>query len=510
MRDYLNLLDNILAEANLGANEIPSTKLSTVVNPKTKQPYTRPELFLQKVMLKSPFTLVKGGQVVINPKEAPKVKQWLLTGPKGVITMTTMDGGTVKNTDLQKTPEFAKGSDKENVKVKGSDIFDVQQTDIKDIGNKLDDVLKAGGFPVNQMYEKIATSPAIKSLGSPLGTGIIAMANQIQQGQQATVPADIPPAEQKAIELYASEYLGVMGLPTGATPFMKGKRSDFDKFVGMDLSSMIVYFPKDTANPLADSFSIENTATGHAVKISSKAAGKGAAPSLTSLKFPDVVAKKYPEVAEFHKVAINPSLDSFDQIFAIANWLYKNSPKSMPSEYLPLVPFGADTVAALKNNLKKGTPIPKNISSVFSKRISEKVKAGKATDGGKCWYTLVVDVMNAVNKNNALPNFQAAAIEALGYNFIQIYSNIKGDKLVSEAFWPGMVDGVVVLKTKAGATDPYQGKLSFQISYGKDVDESVGAGSSTEEVPLQVKHGIVPTNEPQVDTIAVYGRKRQR
>ena len=35
MRDILNLLDNLLVEANLGAPEIPAAKLSAVPNPKT-------------------------------------------------------------------------------------------------------------------------------------------------------------------------------------------------------------------------------------------------------------------------------------------------------------------------------------------------------------------------------------------------------------------------------------------------------------------------------------------
>jgi len=504
MRDLLNLLENILSEANnLAAGTLNNNQ--TAIDPATKQKYSRADRFLQKVKAGSPFTLSNGDEVVIDPKEAVNVKRWLATGPAGILTMKTAAGSTVPtvtNTQLKKTVEFG-STEKETIKVKGSDVFDVRKTDIKDVGNVVDDVIKAGGFPVSQMYDKIATSPAIKTLGSPLGTGIVAMAKQIQQGQSASIPPGLSAPEQKAIELYASEYLGVMGLPTGATPFMKGKRSDFDKFVGMDLSAMIVYFPKDTANPLADSFSIENKTTGHAVKISSKAAGAGAAPSLNSLKFPDSVATKYPEVADFHKVATDKTLDTFDQIFSIANWLYTNAPKAMPREYLPLVPFTSKTTQTLKDNLKKGTPIPKGMQAIFNKRMTDKVKISKATEGGKCWYTLVTDVCNAVNKNNALPNFQPATIEALGYNFIQIYSNIKGGKLISGAFWPGMVDGVVVLKTKAGATDPYQGKLSFQISYGKkgkDVDESV-------------IEPVVPTSvekPKQLGNKKTLGRERQR
>lgn len=42
------------------------------------------------------------------------------------------------------------------------------------------------------------------------------------------------------------------------------------------------------------------------------------------------------------------------------------------------------------------------------------------------------------------------------------------------------------------------------------VKEEFGSGSSTEETPLQVKHGIIPSSKPQVDNIAIYGRKFKR
>ena len=126
MRDILNLLDNLLVEANLGAPEIPAAKLSAVPNPKTGKPYTRPELFLVKVKTGSPFTLISGEEVVIDPKEARAVAQWIVSGPKGPkgsITLRTQDGGTVKNTELLKTIEFG-SKEAENIKIKGSDVFD--------------------------------------------------------------------------------------------------------------------------------------------------------------------------------------------------------------------------------------------------------------------------------------------------------------------------------------------------------------------------------------------------
>jgi hypothetical protein len=69
MRDILNLLNN-LTEEKLAASQIPITKASGVVNTKNGKPYNRQELFLVKVKTGSPFTLVSGGEVVIDPKDA--------------------------------------------------------------------------------------------------------------------------------------------------------------------------------------------------------------------------------------------------------------------------------------------------------------------------------------------------------------------------------------------------------------------------------------------------------
>jgi hypothetical protein len=501
MRDILNKLKNIV-EANLAFNTLPATKASKVKNPTTGQPLTRQELFLQKIQQGSPFTTTTGDEVVIDPGEETKVAQWFSTGPKGVLSLATADGGQIKNTELLKTVEFG-SSESETIKLKGSDIFDVpkaQKDFIKDINNNVEEILQAGGFPVSQMYEKIANSTQMAALGKT-GDAVILMAREANEGRVPTYPPGLRPAEEKAIELYASEYIGVMGLVSGSTPFMRGTRADFDKFVGINLSDMIVYFPKDTSNPLADSFSIENDENGHAVKISSKAAGKGAAPSMASLKFPAQVAEKYPDVAEFHRIATQPGVDTFQQSFVMMNWLANHAPETIPAEYGPLLPFSDETMFALMNSLKKNTPVDDKLKSVFDKRISSKIiNDPKSTYGGKAWSAVTADVMAAVNKKNALPDFQAAVIESLGYNFIQLYSNNKGGKLVSQAFWPGKVNGTVVMKTKAGAPNPFKGKMSFELSAGKGVDESEELTPASPEV--------VP--ERPKDNIKKYGRPFQR
>ena len=165
MRDLLNLLDNILIEANLAAGEIPPKKLSAVLNPKTNKLFTRPELFLHKVKTGSPFTKIDGSEVVINRGDAGVVADWLATGPKKTIVMRTTDGDTVKNTDLLKTVEFG-SKESENIKIKPSDVFSTDpKAQVTDFGNSIDTLLQAGGFPASEMYSKIANNPALVKMG---------------------------------------------------------------------------------------------------------------------------------------------------------------------------------------------------------------------------------------------------------------------------------------------------------------------------------------------------------
>ena len=493
MRDILNLLN----EANLGAPEIPSTKASAVKDPKTGKLMTRPALFLYKVMNSSPFTLVSGGEVTIDPAEAKRVAQWVKTGPAGAISLRTTDGGTVKNTQLLKTVEFG-SKESETIKLKGSDIFDTTDQEVKDFGNSVDALLAAGGFPASEMYSKIANSPQMQKLGK-IGDAVILMAREAAEGRVPTFPPGLKPAEIKAIELYASEYIGVLGLLSGATTFKRGSREEFNKFVGTDLNDMIMYFPKASNNPLADSFSVVNDETGHAIKISSKAAGKGAPPALSSIKIPANVKKKYPEAAEFYRVATDPGLSAFTQPFAMMNWLAANTAIANP--YKSLTPFSYELVAKLADSAKNGTPLPAKIMKIFNSRLGAKVQANPAPDGAKAWYAVIKDVINGVN-SGAVKGFQPAIIQSLGYNFIQLYTNAKGNKLVSEAFWPATIHGEVKLKTKGSSADPGKGKISIEVSPGK--------AEKLKEEPNELVPAAPKVVQPRKNNIKKYGRPFQR
>jgi len=494
MRDLLNIFDSILTEATLAAGQIPPKSLSGVVNPKTKKPYTRQELFLLKVKTGSPFVKTDGTPVTINRGDAGLVADWFASGAEKPIVMRTTDGDTVKNTELQKTVEFG-SKESENIKIKGSDVFNTDDTEVADFGNSIEAVMTAGGFPAIDMYNAIANSPQIKKLGK-VGDAVIYMAKQITEGKVPQFPPNLSAQETKAIELYASEYLGVLGLVSRIVPFKQGNREDFDNFIGTDLGSMIIYFPKSVSNPLADSFSVTNDETGHSIKISSKAAGKGAPPSLTSLKLPDDVREKYPEAAEFLDSAQDPGISTYSQPFAMLNAMYEVSPNNVPKEYAPLLPFSDEFVSQLESTVKSNKPMPKNIMNIFYKRLNPEVIESDNSDGGKAWYAVTTDIIKAVNKGSAVPNLREALIESLGYNFIQLYTNVKGGRLVTEAFWPAKLNGNVKLKTKGSASNPKKGKLSVEISPGKE-SEKIEIGSSSGSANI----GSADTSTDDLDAV---------
>jgi hypothetical protein len=270
-------------------------------------------------------------------------------------------------------------------------------------------------------------------------------------------------------------------------PFVRGSREEFEEFVGGNLSDMIMFFPKASNNPLADSFSVVNDNTGHAVKISSKAAGKGAPPSLGSMKLPKEVREKYPDAAEFLDIAQDPALSQFTQPFAMMNHLHLINPNKVPKAYHTMLPFDPNVVSQIEASMKSGKSLPRGIMKNFEKQLSDKVLYGTAADGGKAWYAVTSDVMRAVNSDRAVPDLRAALIESLGYNFIQLYTNVKGNKLVTQAFWPAKISGQVKLKTK-GSAGEIKGKMSVEISPGgADLDpgEIPGVAASDAEIADQ-------------------------
>ena len=205
-----------------------------------------------------------------------------------------------------------------------------------------------------------------------------------------------------------------------------------------------------------------NKQTGNALAISSKAAGKGAPPALTSLKMPEFLSRKYPDAYQFIRVAQTKGT-GITQPMYLMNWIAQNIPDVLPEAWRNVVPFSESDMQAVQDSMKgKDVNIPDDILSAALSRLSPKVREGTATPGGKVFYSVISDVMKVVNAG-AIPNFRECILTSLGFNFVQIYSNIKNGQLSVRAFWPAKVDGKVSLKSKSSAGAD-KGKISYQVS----------------------------------------------
>ena len=177
---------------------------------------------------------------------------------------------------------------------------------------------------------------------------------------------------------------------------------------------------------------------------------------------PDFIKKKYPEAYEFIRVAQTQGT-GITQPFYMMNKLHEMDPNLIPDAYRGLVPWNEEVMSQIAQSFKgKPAKIPMKVLQAAAKRLSEKVAQGTATDGGKVFWAVISDVMKLVN-GGAVPNFREAILTSLGFNFVQIYSNIKNGVLETKAFWPAQITGRVMLKTKSSASED-KGKIGYQVS----------------------------------------------
>ena len=356
------------------------------------------------------------------------------------------------------------------------------------------------------------------------GQAVIEIAKSIVSGGTPTIPREYIKNEQikKSIVDYAGEYLGVLAMVNGRSDFPKQK--EFLSWLGGDLSSLTIRFPSKTNLALADSFAtIVNPDSEHQINISSKGTGGGAAPSLSGLVVPDHLKKKakYKDAINFIELCQNKSLPTpttISQVYLAMNLLHEIDPGSIPTEFLQFLPWERTIVSEVNSSMKNREPMPE-YQSLWA---SVNFKSAKANDGGKLTYVVKQAVLNAVN-GGALPNFEAAVLEILDYNFIQQYTTVenKTGKLSFHTQWPAKLDGTITLETKSGASDPTKGSFSFKLKpKGAKADaadaDQVGAdsdqlGTDGPQAPTTVtgKHvEIKPKGAPEANKPDV-GRDRR-
>lgn len=83
--------------------------------------------FLNKIKTGSPFQMVGGGEVVIDPSEYDRLLPILKPGAKGQLKLKTADGGAILSSKLAKTAEFggqAAGAEGESIKFNRGEVVE--------------------------------------------------------------------------------------------------------------------------------------------------------------------------------------------------------------------------------------------------------------------------------------------------------------------------------------------------------------------------------------------------
>ena len=472
MRDLINIIDG-LNEATLEPSQI------------IKYP-ERFDAFISHIRDGKPFYTEKEGiEVILKPEEADRFLQLKTQGQfRGALKGIDQSGKEWPLSSFRKTAEFGGASVRpgddspESLKKEGA-LLKPSQIGI------VDRPISAG-----QLSNEIVNNQVLNSTG--YGQAVIGMAQNILSGEPVAVSKDLIKNEQikKAIVDYAGEYLGVLALINNQTKFPR--REEFLEWLGGDLSSLVLNFPSDISNPLADSFaSIQNPESEHEISISSKGTGGGAPPSISSLKVPDHLREKKSlqtaiDLIELCQNEKLPMPKTVSQVFQVMNLLHERIPDKIPSQFRPFLPWKIEIVAKIKDSIKNGTPMPE-YQELFADLES------KGSDGGKLTYVTKAAVMEMVN-GGAVPEFQTAVLEILDYNFIQQYAEIKRGTMIFETQWPAKLDGVVTMESKSGGTDPTKGGFSFKLRpKGSSAKSDPGPVPGTEPTPTLSKPLAAPS-----------------
>jgi hypothetical protein len=436
MRDLLNILN----EATLEPSQI------------IKYP-ERFDAFISHIQDGKPFYTTSGEEVILDPSEADRFLDLRDKNLfKGGLTGMDRNGRSHRLSSFEKTAEFGGASVKPGDDTSSSkEAALVKPTQI----GITDRPILAG-----DLGTEIATNSVLNS--TPYGQAVAQIATAISNGAPAVVPAEFAKQEsvKKAIVDYAGEYLGVLALVNNQSNFPNKK--EFLKWLGGDLSGLVLNFPSKSNTQIADSFaSIINPTTQHQINISSKGTGGGAPPSLSGLVIPPSVRakKEYQTAVDFIELCQNKNLPkptTISQVFQAMNLLEERVPEAVPKEFKKFLPWRPEIVAQVQDSLKNGTAMPR-YQKLFANLQS------KGNDGGKLTYVVKDAVMEAVN-GGAVPEFQAAILETLDYNFIQQYTKMsKGGQLQFDTQWPAKLNGIVSLESKSGGTDPTKGGFSFKL-----------------------------------------------
>lgn len=443
--------------------------------------------FIRKIKAGEPFTLNDRQVFAVDntPDNINAIQNWQGGGAPALTGRfqgeTKPESVTVnrfaKTSDFAgQFPDLAKGEEGGKEAMQGRtahlDLHSISKEEEKAIGD-MKKLVAERGIKGSDLTPKIINSPVLQQ-ADPHGTWIIEIAKNIA-AKQYPVPVNEGVFQEKKfhtfIQDYAGEYLGVAALVNGLGNFPN--LGAFLKFLGADnLQDLLYYFPQGENTPLADSFGFIKTPTGeHEMKISSKGGKKGASPSMSNLKIPDdlEITDANKNAVEFIKI-IQENSQVVGTLKAL-NMVQRLYPKSIAefeiSKYLPI---RDDEIAWIDENV---TLEMKDIEAVnvkdFPKRLQPYAQmrqdSGSVTvNTGDFIMACTRAVLDAINKNNAFPDFEKTAIEILGYNFVQIFTVINKSKkaLTCNVLWPAKVDGKVSLYSNS-SQNGMNGRIGFSV-----------------------------------------------
>lgn len=453
----------------------------------TKYP-DRPEIFLNLIKNKHTFQS-KHGPVQIDPTEIPRLAK-IFSGETTMmvrsIMVKTLQGKTMSTGDIEYNDADFGGKSKSgdtSLKLKPKHVFpykDKEQGSEQDLTPEL--AINLGGIQAKDLYERIQSSDHLSSQQGP-GQAIKMMSAQIHKKQIPTIPTDLGLVNKQLSSIVNDgfEYLGVQALVEGVIKF--DNRDEFYQHVGVSPSDMLLVFPGETNNPLADSYALTNNKTGNKIYLSSKGGqkGTGAPSSINEVKIPDHMLKTYKNdeslqfikhIQQFNK-ANNAS--TYKQAFEAAKFIANSNPGTLgalePFVHLFDDKFYAWTESYLRNKKKK---VPSTIEEIPSEYQDLYNLVQKSISGNKPLFYLLKNcvkdkfVAPAINSSKAIPQFSARMIEILGHNFVLITSAPKpkmqvGAQIISSATWPHKVGGKVSIDPKDEA-DKWGAAMSWKLT----------------------------------------------
>jgi hypothetical protein len=311
---------------------------------------------------------------------------------------------------------------------------------------------------------------------------------------------------------YFGEMLQPMALVLGK-PVAGNATEAADIFFGKGkgYKTSTISFNEGVAGGLYDSLLVD--ASGKQIKLSSKGAS-GANASVVNL----LNCVKELEATPRGQKLIQAHPDVIKILETINKGGHFGGPLQLGVEYKMITAAEAEQIMKLKT-LGPNDQLP------LSPKLKQLYDARKPKDASKVIpiehmvAIIAYQVADYINKNT---NFSDAAADILNNSaLVQMYTEASQGKetIVLEGFravWPSTaVSGVQLRADKSYYSTGGKGNMVFKIlKGGAEVSEEVGAGSSTQEVPLQVDHGIVPSEPeiplPKKDNLKVYGRRFQR